>query len=59
MKVPAAVEFVLIRVIGIAALPLEQLPAEAVALALSTGQSISILLKVVVEAEEKSVLAEV
>ena len=59
MKVPAAVEFVLIRVIGIAALPLEQLPAEAVALALSMGQSISILLKVVVEAEEKSVLAEV
>ena len=59
MKVPAAVEFVLIRVIGIAALPLEQLPAEAVALALSIGQSISILLKVVVEAEEKSVLAEV
>ena len=59
MKVPAAVEFVFIRVIGIAALPLEQLPAVAVALALSTGQSISILLKVVVEAEEKSVLAEV
>ena len=59
MKVPAAVEFVFIRVIGIAALPLEQLPAAAVALALSTGQSISILLKVVVEAEEKSVLAEV
>ena len=59
MKVPAAVEFVLIRVIGIAALPLEQLPAEAVALALSIGQSISILLKAVVEAEEKSVLAEV
>ena len=59
MKVPAAVEFVFIRVIGIAALPLEQLPAEAVALALSIGQSISILLKVVVEAEEKSVLAEV
>jgi hypothetical protein len=59
VKVPAAVEFVLIRVIGIAALPLEQLPAEAVALALSTGQSISILLKAVVEAEEKSVLAEV
>ena len=59
MKVPAAVEYVLIRVIGIAALPLEQLPAEAVALALSIGQSISILLKVVVEAEEKSVLAEV
>ena len=50
---------VFIRVIGIAALPLEQLPAEAVALALSIGQSISILLKVVVEAEEKSVLAEV
>ena len=59
MKVPAAVEFVLIRVIGIAALPLEQLPAAAVALALRIGQSISILLKVVVEAEEKSVLAEV
>ena len=59
MKFPAAVEFVLIRVIGIAALPLEQLPAEAVALALSIGQSISILLKAVVEAEEKSVLAEV
>ena len=59
MKVPAAVEFVLIRVTGIAALPLEQLPAAAVALALRIGQSISILLKVVVEAEEKSVLAEV
>ena len=59
MKVPAAVEYVFIRVIGIAALPLEQLPAEAVALALSIGQSISILLKAVVEAEEKSVLAEV
>ena len=59
MKVPAAVEFVLLRVIGIELLPLEQLAAAAVALALSIGQSISILLKVVVEAEEKSVLAEV
>ena len=41
MKVPAAVEFVFIRVIGIAALPLEQLPAEAVALALSIGLNAS------------------
>ncbi len=39
--------------------PLEQLAAAAVALALSIGQSISILLKVVVEADEKSVLDEV
>ena len=59
MNVPAEVEFVFIRVIGIAALPLEQLAALAVAVALSMGQSISILLKLVVEADEKSVLDEV
>ena len=59
MNVPAAVEFVFIRVIGIAALPLEQLAALAVAVALSMGQSISILLKLVVEAVEMSVLDEV
>ena len=49
----------MLSVIGIAALPAEQLPAAAVALAFSTGQSISILLKFVVEADEKSVLDEV
>ena len=59
MNVPAAVEFVFIRVIGIVALPLEQLAAVAVAVALSMGQSISILLRLVVEADEKSVLDEV
>jgi hypothetical protein len=49
----------LFSVIGIAALPLEQLPAEAEADPLNTGQSIVILLKVVVDAEEKSVELEV
>ena len=42
-----------------AALPLVQLPADAVALAFKTGQSIVMLLKFVVEADEKSVLDEV
>ena len=49
----------LLSVIGTAALPLEQLAAEAEAVPLNTGQSIVILLKVVVDAEEKSVELEV
>ncbi len=49
----------LLSVIGSAALPLEQLAAEAEAVPLNTGQSIVILLKVVVDAEEKSVELEV
>ena len=49
----------LFSVIGIAALPLEQLAAEAYAEPLRTGQSMVILLMLVVDADEKSVELDV
>ena len=55
---PAGRAAVGLRIVGIHQVA-NALAAAAVALALSIGQSISILLKVVVEADEKSVLDEV